>query len=179
MEIPLINSSYNKKAVLISNTVAGFLNKWIILWNNVLAIKSYTQLLQKTKKKYFPHTRIQFHGWAEATGPYPAGGHAHSSQHSASQKKKTAKITAMDKNSFGVSSSPPPFKPVAFMLRQPQSALEPRHSTGSSPGKSPAGWCIQFIIKLHTICTVFHPAPIHNSQPITVVCIYNGILLSH
>ena len=93
--------------------------------------------------------------------------------------KKTAKITAMDKNSFGVSSSPPPFKPVAFMLRQPQSALEPRHRTGSSPGKSPAGWCIQFIIKLHTICTVFHPAPIHKSQPITVVCIYNGILLSH
>ena len=178
MEIPLINSSYNKKAVLKPNTVAGFLNKWIILWNNVLAIKSYTQLLQKTKKKYFPHTRIQFHSWAEATGPYPAGGHAHSSQHSDSHKK-TAKIIAMDKNSFGVSSSPPPFKPVAFMLCQPQSALEPRHSTASSPGKSPAGWYTQFITKLHTICTVSDAAPIHKSQPITVVCIYNGILLSH
>ena len=146
MEIPLINSSYNKKAVLIPNTVAGFLNKWVILWNSVLTIKSYTQLLQKTKKEYFPHTRIQFHGWAEATGPYPAGGHAHSSQHSAShKKKKTAKIIAMDKNSFGVSSSPPPFKPVAFILCQSQPALEPRHGTGSSLGKSPAGWCTQFI----------------------------------
>ena len=178
MEIPLINSSYNKKAVLISNTVAGFLNKWIILWNNVLAIKSHTQLLQKTKKKYFPHTRIQFHGWAEATGPYPAGGHAHSSQHSASGQK-TAKISAMGKNSFGASSSLPPFKPMAFTLCQPQSALEPRHSTGSSPGKSPAGWCTQFITKLHTICTVFNAAPIHKSQAIAAVCIYNGILLSH
>jgi len=53
MEIPLINSSYNKKAVLIPNTVAGFLNKWVILWNSVLTIKSYTQLLQKTKKEIF------------------------------------------------------------------------------------------------------------------------------
>ena len=93
--------------------------------------------------------------------------------------KKTAKIIAMDKNSFGVSSSPPPFKPVAFILCQPQPALEPRHGTGSSLGKSPAGWCTQFITKLHTICTVFDAAPIHKSQPITVVCIYNGILLSH
>lgn len=106
---------------------------------------------------HFPPSRILFHGWAEETGPPPAGEQLYSSQSSA----------------FGVKNSKDTWNGLEQLFSSPLSicgidACQPRASarSWSLPGKHPEGGCVQFITKWHSICAVCSAAQIHKSKPI-------------